>query len=111
MTLENNGFEVITASDGTEAVATLAPRPGEIRAAMIDLMMPYMDGLATIRAIRKMDPEVRLIAISGLMDTSRIAQLSEIGNVQFLAKPFTTEQLLGALSSVLVGSPAPAATA
>jgi CheY-like chemotaxis protein len=68
---------------------------------MVDLMMPFMDGLATIRALRNMDPALKFIAISGLMDQGRIGQLHEIGGVRFLAKPFTTEQLLNLLSDVL----------
>ena len=68
---------------------------------MADLMMPFMDGIATIRALQKMQPETKFIAISGLMDQSRIGQLQELGGVNFLAKPFTTEQILGMLAKVL----------
>jgi two-component system, cell cycle sensor histidine kinase and response regulator CckA len=68
---------------------------------LVDLMMPFMDGTATIRALQKLNPGTRFLAISGLMDPARIAQLSELPNVAFLAKPFTTEQVLTMLHSVL----------
>jgi CheY-like chemotaxis protein len=68
---------------------------------MVDLMMPFMDGIATIRALQKMQPATKIIGISGLMDQARIGQLNEIGGVSFLAKPFTTEQILAMLSKVL----------
>jgi two-component system cell cycle sensor histidine kinase/response regulator CckA len=71
---------------------------------MVDLMMPFMDGIATIRALQKLAPATRFVGISGLMDQARIGQLNEIGGVRFLAKPFTTEQLLSMLSTVLTAS-------
>jgi PAS domain S-box-containing protein len=106
-TLENNGYRVVNACDGTEAVAVLASKKKRIAAIMIDLMMPYMDGFSAIRALRKLDPDVKLIAISGIIDNSRISQLEEIGEIKFLPKPFTSEQLLETLKSLL-SKPAPA---
>ncbi len=110
VTLENNGYHVLTANDGTEAVRLFATQKRKIQLVMVDLMMPFMDGLATIRALRNMDPATKFIAISGLMDQGRIGQLHELGGVEFLPKPFTTEQLLHLLSDVLkrtneVGTP------
>jgi PAS domain S-box-containing protein len=101
VTLESNGYKVATANDGTEAVASLASQRRKVHVLMVDLMMPFMDGIATIRAVQKMDPGVRFIAISGLMDQARIGQLHEIGGVNFLAKPFTTEAILRLLAEVL----------
>jgi two-component system, cell cycle sensor histidine kinase and response regulator CckA len=101
VTLENNGYKVITANDGTEAVAAVGSRKRKVDAVMVDLMMPFMDGIATIRALQKMQPTTKVIGISGLMDQARIGQLNEIGGVSFLAKPFTTEQILAMLAKVL----------
>ena len=101
VTLENNGYAVLTANDGTEAVATFASEKRTIAAALVDLMMPFMDGIATIRALQRLSPQTKFLAISGLMDHARISQLSELSDVKFLAKPFTTEQILSMLESVL----------
>ena len=101
VTLENNGYRVAIANDGTEAVAKFATQNRKVHVVMVDLMMPFMDGISTIRALQKMDPAVRFIAISGLMDHARISQLKEVGDVHFLAKPFTTEQVLKLLGEVL----------
>ena len=101
VTLENNGYRVVTATDGTEAVGLFATQKRKVQVVMVDLMMPFLDGIATIRALQKMAPGTKFIAISGLMDQARIGQLNEIGGVHFLAKPFTTEQILGMLSSAL----------
>ena len=104
VTLENNGYKVVVATDGTEAVALFASRKKKVRVAMVDLMMPFMDGIATIRTLQKMEPGTKFIGISGLMDQARIGQLQDIGGVSFLAKPFTTEQLLAVLATVLTSS-------
>ena len=101
VTLENNGYNVLTANDGTEAVALFASEKRTVRAVMVDLMMPFMDGVATIRALQKMAPDALFVGMSGLMDQARISQLNDIGGVSFLAKPFTSEQLLETLAKVL----------
>lgn len=100
-TLQLNGYRVQIATDGAEGVAAFAEKRKRFGAVMIDLMMPYMDGIAAMRALRRIDPAVRLVAISGLVDQSRLAQITEIGGVRFLAKPFTSEQLLETLRAVL----------
>jgi signal transduction histidine kinase/CheY-like chemotaxis protein len=97
VTLENNGYHVVTATDGAEAIARLASKVWKIGIVILDMMMPYMDGLSTMRALKRLDPDLKFIAISGLMDQPRTSQLSELGQVEFLAKPFTTEQLLRVL--------------
>jgi PAS domain S-box-containing protein len=106
MTLEANQYKVVTAGDGTEAVAIYAQRGVDVRAVMVDIMMPYMDGPATVRALQKMNPDVRCMAVSGLMENDKLAEMSENGKICFLAKPFTTEQLLHSLRGLLDGVPA-----
>lgn len=100
-TLEANGYKVLTASDGTEAVATFATRRTQIKAVVVDVMMPYMDGAATVRALQKLDPGAKFIAISGLMDNEKVSDLCALGHITFLPKPFTTEQVLTTLDQVL----------
>lgn len=110
LTLEANGYKILTASDGTEAVASFATKKSAISAIIVDVMMPYMDGPSTIRAIQKLDPSMRFIAISGLMDNAKTAELSGLEGITFLPKPFTTEQLLTTLHETLrERSKAPAA--
>ena len=106
VTLEANQYKVLTASDGTEAVALFAQRGSEIKAVLVDIMMPYMDGPATVRALQRMDPSVRCMAVSGLMENDKVSEMSENGKIVFLAKPFTTEQLLLNLRELLDGVPA-----
>ena len=68
---------------------------------LVDVMMPYMDGPATIRAAQRLNPEIRFIVMSGLMENDKVAEIPESAHAVFLAKPFTTEQLLTKLRNLL----------
>jgi len=92
---------VLTASDGTEALAVYAQHKDEIKVVVTDVMMPYMDGPATIRALRKMNPRVKVVVSSGLDANGRAVESGGIGVQGFLAKPYTAERLLKMLSEIL----------
>jgi two-component system cell cycle sensor histidine kinase/response regulator CckA len=96
-TLEAYGYRALTAADGTEAVALYAQHKDEIKVVLTDLMMPYMDGPVTIRALQKLNPNVRIIASSGLAENSRAIE----GVKSFLPKPYTAERLLNTLAEVI----------
>ena len=100
-TLETFGYSVITASDGTEALALYADRKNEIAVVLTDMVMPFMDGPATIRALQRMNPQIRIIAASGLGTAQRAGEGSLDGVSVFLNKPYTAEKLLKALAQVL----------
>ncbi|HKG22126.1 MAG TPA: PAS domain S-box protein [Blastocatellia bacterium] len=100
-TLETYGYRAITANDGTEAVAMYAQHGDEIKAVLTDMMMPYMDGPATIRALQKLNPQVRIIASSGLTENSKTIEAAGAGVKIFLSKPYTAEKLLKALAELL----------
>lgn len=100
-TLETFGYNVLTASDGTEALALYADRKNEIAAVLTDMVMPFMDGSATIRALHRMNPQVRIIAASGLGTGQRAGEGSLEGVAVFLNKPYTAEKLLKTLAQVL----------
>ncbi|MBI3260349.1 MAG: response regulator, partial [Ignavibacteriae bacterium] len=91
VTLEANGYSVITAIDGTEAITAFATHGTEIALVITDMMMPYMDGTATIRALQKMNPNVKVIAVSGLKQDGEIMHRD---SVTFLNKPYTSEKLI-----------------
>jgi CheY-like chemotaxis protein len=93
-TLETFGYRVITAADGKEGLAQYVQRGPEIALVISDMAMPAMDGAAMIRALRKLDPEVRVIGMSGLLNTDQSAELQSLNVNAFLSKPFTSESLL-----------------
>jgi len=100
-TLEAYGYRALTAADGTEAVALYAQHKDEIRVVLTDMMMPYMDGLATIRALQKLNPQVKIIASSGLTENAGAFEAGNAGVKTFLSKPYTAGKLLEALAEVL----------
>jgi two-component system cell cycle sensor histidine kinase/response regulator CckA len=91
--LEINGYRVITARDGMEAISLYTKNRKEIKVVLMDMMMPVMDGQASVRALRKIDPKVKIIAMSGLAEKEMFSKIADHVNV-FLSKPYTTEKLL-----------------
>jgi two-component system, cell cycle sensor histidine kinase and response regulator CckA len=98
--LETFNYKTITASDGIEAIALYAERRDEISVVVTDMVMPSMDGLTTIRTLQKINPTVKIIAVSGLASSEKICAVTEIGVKAFLAKPYTAKQLLETINLV-----------
>jgi len=103
--LEAYNYKVITACDGIEAIALYAEHRDEISIVLTDMMMPSMDGLTTIRTLRKINPQVKIIAISGLASGDKLAAVIGTGVKTFLSKPFTTQELLKTLDGLLRYNP------
>lgn len=100
-TLERGGYQVLTASDGIDGLATFARHMQEIRVAVVDLLMPNLDGPVMIRAIQKLKPGVGVIAISGHDEAMRTAAATLGSSVRLLGKPFTGDVLLRSVNAVL----------
>jgi PAS domain S-box-containing protein len=100
-TLSAFGYRAIIAGDGAEAMAVFAAHKDEVKLVITDMMMPYMDGPATIRALRRLDPKVKIIATSGLKAEDKIADAAQLGVKTFLPKPYTAEKLLKTVAAVL----------
>jgi two-component system, cell cycle sensor histidine kinase and response regulator CckA len=101
LSLETYGYEVITANDGIEAIALYAQHRQQVNAVLIDMMMPSMDGPMTIRMLQKLNPEVKIIAVSGLVSNYETLEKNGDGIQTFLPKPYTSEELLKNLQAVL----------
>ena len=100
ITLEMFNYQVLTASDGIEAIALFAEYKDQIRGVLIDMMMSSMDGLTTIPLLRRFNPNLCVIAMSGLNSTEAVAEVEKLGFQGFLPKPFTTRELLQILDKV-----------
>ena len=98
--LENYDYKVTTAESGPEAIARFARTPAAFALVITDFAMPLMDGRTTIKALRKIRPDVKIIVASGSekeMDAAR--HQGKVG--AYITKPFTTETLLKAVHDVL----------
>jgi PAS domain S-box-containing protein len=100
-TLEAFGYRVVTATDGAEALAIYVQHKDEISAVLTDMMMPIMDGAATIQALMRINPAVKIIAASGLAANSSAMKESDGRVKHFLTKPYTAETLLITLRTIL----------
>ncbi|QKQ76184.1 response regulator [Nostoc sp. TCL240-02] len=98
--LESHNYKAMTASDGIEAIALYAEHRDEISLVLTDMVMPSMDGITTIRTLRKINPDVKIIAVSGLTSTDKVNTAYDMGIKAFLSKPYTASQLLQIISTV-----------
>ncbi|MCW5316040.1 response regulator [Nostoc sp. KVJ3] len=99
--LETHNYKTLIASDGIEAIALYAQNQDKISAVLMDIMLPSLDGLTAIRTLQKINPQVRIIASSGLMSDNKLSAVAAIGVNTFLVKPYTVNELLLSLQKVL----------
>jgi CheY-like chemotaxis protein len=106
--LLQHNYQVLTASNGEEALDVIGRREHRIDAMVTDIMMPEMDGMALIRAVRVVMPELKIIASSGLGTDMgggpRAQELKSLGVACFLHKPYGMEKLLSTLHQLFGGS-------
>ena len=103
--LETYGYQVLTASDGIEAIAIYAQHKNEISAVLMDIMMPVMNGSTAIRMLQKINKEIKIIAVSGLASSDKVAVAMGAGVKAFLSKPYTAQELLKTISGVISSQP------
>ena len=99
--LRNTGFDVLTASSGQQALEIYGAEKKKIRAVILDLTMPGMDGLATFERLQMLDPDVRALLSSGYSGDTLIERYLEKGFAGFIAKPYRPASLRTALRDIL----------
>lgn len=99
--LEAFGYRALTADNGATALSVFALHQHDIQLVITDLMMPVVDGIATIRALHKLNPDIRIIATSGLADPAKVEELQELRVNHLLHKPYDAETLLQMLAQIL----------
>ena len=103
--LEAHGYRVMQAADGTEALAIFAKNSAGIAVVLTDLMMPLMDGVVLIHALRKMQPGLPIIASTGLGEKTRLAELQAMNVKAVLNKPYGAGTLLRIVHEILHPTP------
>ena len=99
--LERHGYRVHTASEGSQALALFSTRLGEIKLVITDIDMPVMDGLALVRVLLKMAPNLKIMVSTGLSTDQRIEVLHQLGIEGPLLKPYTADELLQSVHQAL----------
>ncbi|MFZ3170267.1 MAG: PAS domain S-box protein [Candidatus Methanoperedens sp.] len=98
--LETNGYRVITAADGAEAISLYKEEGTEIKIVLMDMAMPVMDGQTCIRELVKINPEIKIIAVSGLIEKESFSKVAKQVNT-LLNKPYSSEELLKTIKDIL----------
>jgi two-component system cell cycle sensor histidine kinase/response regulator CckA len=99
--LAARGYRVITAESGTEAVEQTRRHQADLRAIVLDMMMPGIDGIAVIKAIREFAPLLPIVGCSGLHTYAAQIEKLDSPGVRFLRKPFPVAELLHALRQLM----------
>ncbi|GFN24121.1 MAG: response regulator [Thermoanaerobacteraceae bacterium] len=98
--LTKNGYEVAgEAENGAKAVELYQELKPDV--VTMDITMPEMDGIAAVKAIRKMDPEAKIIMCSAMGQQLMVMEAIQAGAKDFIVKPFQQERVLQALKKVL----------
>jgi PAS domain S-box-containing protein len=97
--LKADGYQVVTAQSGQEAVDRLRSQQFEV--AITDLVMPQMDGIQTIAALKKLDPDMEVIVLTGHGGVVSAVAAIKHGACDYLLKPITMPQLCAAVARAL----------
>ncbi|MFA6545630.1 MAG: PAS domain S-box protein, partial [Limisphaerales bacterium] len=107
--LECNGYRVITAGDGTDALSQLSKQLNDVKLVITDIMMPFMDGVQLIRAVHRLSPNMPVVASSGALgmpgQKDRTDEVAGLGVKHILHKPYSVETLLRAVHEELHKKP------
>jgi CheY-like chemotaxis protein len=95
------GYEVVTASDGAEAIALYRERWREIDLVMLDMSMPVLDGREAARELLALNPHCRILLASGRDPDDAMNDLMRSAGVRFVQKPFRARHLADAVRELL----------
>lgn len=101
--LERLGYQVIKAQGGEEAVTLAMNFQDRISIAILDMVMPGMDGPSTFRRLREMMPDLKVLLCSGYVESDQVHDLVANGAVGFIRKPFDRKTLEREIRTVLRG--------
>ena len=99
--LESSNYQVLTASNGVEAIALYTQHQQAVSLVVLN-MMPQMDGATTIRTLQDINPRVKIVAVSGLSANQKLAQAAGESVKVFITKPYTVMDLLNTINGLLV---------
>jgi len=99
--LSSRGYTVLEAGNGVEALEVLESRGGEVDLVVSDVVMPEMDGPTLLKEMRRRNPDLKIIFVSGYAEDAFEKNLPERGQFAFLAKPFTLKQLVATVKETI----------
>ena len=103
--LEAHGYRVLAAADGSDALLIYLQNRAAIAAVVTDMLMPGMDGPTLVRLLRRTDPAIRVVGITGNGENTDTKTVEALALSALLIKPFTADKLLWALHKALPAAP------
>ena len=98
--LGNLGYTTVEAENGMDAVDIYRTHHDELRAVVLDMVMPGMNGKATYLALREIDPDVAVVLMSGYTMNDEVQEILDLGVRAFVSKPYAVEALANALAEI-----------
>ena len=100
----SRGYTVLEAGNGVEAIEVLEKHGGKVDLVVSDVVMPEMDGPTLLKELRKRNPELKIIFVSGYAEEAFAKNLPRASEqFAFLPKPFTLKQLVAAVKQTMAG--------
>lgn len=98
--LEKNGYEVVAeAQNGIEAIEKYKSEKPDL--VTMDITMPEMDGVSSLKAIKQVDPKAKVIMCSAMGQQSMVMDAIQAGALDFIVKPFDNDRVLQSLSKAI----------
>jgi len=91
--LSKNGWEVVTAADGSEGLSLAGEDPAGLEVVLLDLKMPGISGMEVLERLLEMDPSLPVVVITGYATVDSAVEAMKKGAYDFIPKPFTPDQL------------------
>ena len=101
--LASRGYTVLEAGNGVEALDLFNEHEGKVDLVVSDVVMPEMDGPTLLKELRAINPNLKIIFVSGYAEEAFSKSLPEGQQFSFLPKPFTLKQLVGAVKETMRG--------
>ncbi|MBI4713468.1 MAG: response regulator [Planctomycetes bacterium] len=102
--LTKHGYGVISAANGEEAIQKLSTATTKPDLILLDVKMPGMDGIVTLKKIRSMDKKIGVVMITSVNDADVVQEAMKLGAYEYIMKPFNMEYLeMVVLTKILVG--------
>jgi CheY-like chemotaxis protein len=105
--LRLRGYQVTAVGSGSEALRAAEQEPFDV--IVLDLVMPVMDGVETLRRLRAQDPQSQIIVFSGYATSQEVDQAMALGANDFLAKPADLDSLMERINRAIAKKQGPAA--
>ncbi len=99
--LTSRGYTVLTALEGAEAISIVESHPGPIHLLLTDVVMPGMDGREVAELVEQRQPGIKVLYSSGYTDDAVLRHGLKHSDIHFLQKPYTMDELLRMVRSVI----------